>query len=278
MEQYAHPLYQSAVDVHDDRKFSVIPPGVNTRIFTPQDHEDDEAIYRDITAKLQHRTKPCIIVSSRFDEKKNHLGVVKAYALSQELQAKANLGIFIRGIEDPFSELERLAQADQKILRPILEIIEQQHLKQKVFFLNIRSQQELAATYRYFAKRGAVFALTAFYEPFGLAPIEAAACGLAVVATQNGGPAEIFEDGSGILVDPFDPHHIAEGLLKGINACSYYANLGKQRVKTRYTWEKTAAAYLAIIKEGMTHQYAQTFPLPPLNAREQILHYLHTRP
>ena len=68
-----------------------------------------------------------------------------------------------------------------------------------VHFLNIRSQAELAATYRYFAARGSVFALTSFYEPFGLAPIEAAAAGLAPVATNNGGPTEIFADGSVVL-------------------------------------------------------------------------------
>ena len=276
MEQYSHPLYQRAVDVQDDAKFSVIPPGVNTRIFTTRDGEDDEAIYQIINAKTRGCTKPCVIVSSRFDEKKNHLGAVKAYALSQELQEKAKLGIFIRGIDDPFSELDRLPKKDQKILRPILEIIEQNNLKKNVFFLNIKSQKELAATYRYFAKLGSVFALTAFYEPFGLAPIEAAACGLAVAATQNGGPSEIFEDGSGILVNPFDPNNIAEGFLQGIHHYAQYSKLGEQRVKTKYTWEKTAAAYLSVIKEGVKQHYTQGFALPELDGKTQILEYLNT--
>ena len=278
MEQYAHPLYQGAVDVHDDSKFAVIPPGVNTRIFTTQSGADDEAIHHKIAVKLQgYRTKPCVVVSSRFDEKKNHLGAVKAYALSKDLQDRANLGIFIRGIDDPFSELERLPEKEQKIMRPLLAIIEQHQLKDKVFFLNIKSQKELASTYRYFAKLGSVFTLTAFYEPFGLAPIEAAACGLAVVATKNGGPSEIFEDGSGILIDPFDPEDMARGFLKGINEAEKYARLGEQRVKTTYTWENTAKSYLNVIEAGTQATHESGFALPALEDKERLLTYLATR-
>ncbi|GAK60559.1 sucrose-phosphate synthase [Candidatus Vecturithrix granuli] len=278
MEQYAHPLYQGAVDVKDDAKFAVIPPGVNTRIFTTRPAADDETIHRKIADKLcTYETKPCVVVSSRFDEKKNHLGAVKAYALSKELQDKANLGIFIRGIDDPFSELERLPKKDQKIMRPLLAIIEQQQLKDKVFFLNIQSQKELASTYRYFAKLGSVFTLTAFYEPFGLAPIEAAACGLAVAATKNGGPSEIFEDGSGILVDPFDPKDMARGFLKGIDEAATYARLGEQRVKTTYTWENTAKSYLKIIAAGAQTTHTSGFVLPALEDHERLLTYLATR-
>ena len=278
MEQYAHPLYQGAVNVNDDAKFAVIPPGVNMRIFTTRAAADDEAIHRKIADRLRaYATKPCVVVSSRFDEKKNHLGAVKAYALSKELQDKANLGIFIRGIEDPFSELARLPEKDQKIMRPLLELIEQHQLKNRVFFLNIQSQKELASTYRYFAQLGSVFTLTAFYEPFGLAPIEAAACGLAVVATKNGGPSEIFEDGSGILVDPFDPDDMARGFLRGIDAAARYARLGEQRVKTTYTWDNTAKAYLKVIAAGTQAAHTSGFALPALEDKERLLTYLATR-
>jgi len=277
MEQYAHPLYQGAVAVNDDRKLAVIPPGVNTRIFTTQDREGDEAIYRKLEAKIQGKPKPWIIVSSRLDEKKNHLGAVKAYVLSKELQAKANLGIFIRGLDDPFAEIEHLPAKEQQILRPILDLITQHTLQANVGFFNIKSQPELATTYRYFARRGSIFTLTAFYEPFGLAPIEAAACGLAVVVTKNGGPSEIFADGSGILVDPFDAREIAKGLLEGIDRQQYYATLGELRVKAKYTWEKTTEGYLRVIEKGIQQHYDQDMITRELNAKERILSYLTNR-
>jgi sucrose-phosphate synthase len=273
-EQYSHPLYEGTVEINDDSKFSVIPPGVNTRIFTKQKGENDEKFYRIIDEKIKGYTKPHIIVSSRLDEKKNIKGVVNAYVLSKELQTKAYLSIFIRGIDDPYSDFNILPETEQRILRPILDIIEQNNLKDNIFFFNIKSQKELAATYRYFAGVGSVFALTAFYEPFGLALIEAAACGLSVVSTKNGGPLEIFKDNSGILVDPFDDINIAEGLLKALEKYHWFSKRGVQRVKTKYTWEKTAEAYLAVIKKGLKILHDGEFTIIGLNDSTRIKQYL----
>lgn len=44
MEQYTHPLYSGVVDVNDDAKFSVIPPGVNTRVFNIERGEMDREV------------------------------------------------------------------------------------------------------------------------------------------------------------------------------------------------------------------------------------------
>ncbi|MFQ5949431.1 MAG: glycosyltransferase [Nitrospiria bacterium] len=273
-EQYSHYLYKGAVDVNENSKFSVIPPGVNTRIFNTEKNAYDRKIHRGIDEKIGRNKKPCIIVSSRLDKKKNMIGVVKAYALSKELQTKAYLSIFVRGLDDPYSEVDGLPEAEQGILQPILEMIDQKKLKEKVFFLNVKSQEELAATYKYFAGLGSVFALTAFYEPFGLAPIEAAACGLSVVATKNGGPSEIFEDGSGILVDPFDIKEISEGLLKGVAGYDHFSARGVQRIKAKYTWDKTAEAYRAVIHQCAKEPHDRELTISALNASEHIAQYL----
>ncbi len=276
-EQYSHPLYAGAVDVDDEKKFSVIPPGVNTQIFSTRPGPVDEIIARRFAPLLNDDAMPYIVLASRFEEKKNHLGVVSAYVHSPILQKKARLAIFIRGIGDPYAGIEDQPEDTRRVLEPMLAMIEQAGLRERMRFLHVDSQEELAAAYRYFAGRGSVFALTAFYEPFGLAPIEAAACGLAVVATKNGGPSDIFEDGSGILIDPEDGESIAAGLLKSLDEHAHYARLGCQRVKSKYTWGKTAEAYLAII-----HHYAgmpcnRNFTLPELQAPERILRYLEQK-
>jgi len=274
LEQYAHPLYQNAIDVGDDARFSVIPPGVNTSVFNSETCAADDEVHHDIQRRTAGSTKPCIIVSSRLDEKKNIIGVVNAYTRSVELQRSARLGIFIRGVDDPFEEIDRLPPSEQHTLRPILTEIHRAGLRDQVFFLNVQSQVELAATYRYFAKLGSVFALTAFYEPFGLGPIEAAACGLAVVATRNGGPSAIFADGAGVLVDPFDDQSIAEGLLDGIVAAKRYAAIGQRRVGERYVWEKTAKAYLDVITEGANRPSSVTPITGALDTTERLRRYL----
>jgi glycosyltransferase involved in cell wall biosynthesis len=51
-------------------------------------------------------------------------------------------------------------------------------------------------------------------EPFGLATLEALACGRPVVATRNGGPPEFVPPGAGVLVDPENEDEIAGALWK----------------------------------------------------------------
>lgn len=273
-EQYGHPLYAGAVNVSDASRFSVIPPGVNTRVFSDKKVAADKEVEIKLNARLSNPDQPQLLVSSRIDEKKNILGTVAAYAGSPELQEKAGLVICVRGIDDPFEEIGRLSAAEQEVLKPILDVISGSDLRSKVAFLNIGSQAELAATYRYFANRKSVFVLTAIYEPFGLAPIEAAACGLACVATRNGGPSEIFADGSGILVDPFDHDDIAAGMLRALADYDSLAERSASRVREKYTWDQTATGYISVIQDGLDSRQSNPATVPNLDAGSLIEEYL----
>jgi sucrose-phosphate synthase len=249
-EQYAHPLYAGAVDVDAPHTFKLQSPGVNTTVFNTDAQTGDNAIEQALAERLgEGRDDPHVLVSSRLDEKKNIIGVVEAFARSEALRAKARLAIFVRGVDDPFADIGHLPTAERAVLRPILDRLEDAGLRQRTIFLNVHSQKELAATYRRLATRGSVFALTAFYEPFGLAPIEAAACGLACAATQNGGPSEIFADGSGVLVDPFDADDIARGLVDALDRHEELSAKARIRVARNYTWKQTAQGYLDAIAD-----------------------------
>jgi sucrose-phosphate synthase len=273
-EQYSHPLYEGAVDVEAPNKFSVIPPGVNGRIFTTDTGDIDRTLADGLLKKIVSAERPVVVVSNRLDEKKNTIGVVEAFAASETLRQGALLLLCFRGIDDPFADVGRLNMAEQNVLRPILETIQQHGLRENVLFLNVPSQRALAATYRAVAAGGGVFALTAFYEPFGLAPIEAAACGLACVVTCNGGPSEIFVDGSGILVDPSKPDDIARGLETALRRQAELSERARNRVLSTYTWEKTADRYISAIEECLVGPRPAVQDIPPLDASERIEHYL----
>lgn len=273
-QQYAHPLYAGAVDVDDDQKFSVIPPGVNMSIFSTERAADEAILAPDVMARIEAVDLPVVVVSNRLDEKKNTLGVVEAFVRSEPLRNRARLALCVRGMDDPFQELDTLNEAEQQVLRPILESIEQNGLKEQVLFLNIPSQRALAAAYRAVARGGGVFALTAFYEPFGLAPIEAAACGLACVATRNGGPSEIFADGSGILVDPSDSDDIARGLNEALDRQAELAVLARKRVLSTYTWNKTADAYAGAIEQILKAGRVSDTAVPALDGKTRLAAYL----
>lgn len=273
-QQYSHPLYAGTVDVEDDKKFAVIPPGVNMSIFSTDRAADEATLAPEVTQRVEALDVPVVVVSNRLDEKKNTLGVVEAFARSAQLRDRARLALCVRGMDDPFRELDTLDEAEQQVLRPILDTIEQNALKERVLFLNIPSQRALAATYRAVARGGGVFALTAFYEPFGLAPIEAAACGLACVATRNGGPSEIFADGSGILVDPSDSDDIARGLNEALDRQNELATLARKRVLSTYTWGRTADAYAGVIETILQKDRAPEVAVPALEGEARLAAYL----
>jgi sucrose-phosphate synthase len=255
MEQYAHPAYHGAIDPTDEARFVIIPPGVNLEIFSPNPGPIDrvvqarieEAVERDILERRQEL--PMVLASSRLDEKKNHMGLVRAFGCSPELRDRANLAIVIRGLDDPLRQWSTLSEDEAAIMSQITEHITQHELSGLVTAFPLNSQGELAAAYRVLAARQSVFALTALYEPFGLAPLEAMSCGLPAVVTQNGGPSESLVEGGqefGILVDPADPNDIARGLLRILESTETWMRFqaaGTERVLSRYTWDRTAEGY-----------------------------------
>jgi sucrose-phosphate synthase len=164
---------------------------------------------------------------------------------------------------------------EQAVLAPIREVVQEKDLWGKIsaFGLSDWGQEALAAAYRYMAKRRSVFALTSLYEPFGLAPLEAAAAGLPVVATQNGGPSESLGEGDkeyGVLIDPENPADIAQGLERLIcdeKEWEHFAEVAQQRVLESYTWEATAENYLSLIEQIVsspgTRRRAELLPIHP---------------
>jgi sucrose-phosphate synthase len=240
-------------------KFAVIPPGVNLDIFdadrkAPIEDRIAERIIRMLGRDIpgNRRELPVVICSSRLDRKKNHLGLIKAWAVSRELRRTANLAIVTRGVSNPLESWEKDFQGEERsVFAEIVGQIEDSLLRGCVSAFDLNSQEELAACYRYLSrnKRG-IFALSSIYEPFGLAPLEAMAAGLPAVVTRNGGPKEILRDEGGVygvLVDPEDPEDIARGLLELIQDETRRQDVqmhGRQRVLDRYTWRRTAQGYL----------------------------------
>ncbi|MFO7882156.1 MAG: glycosyltransferase [Kosmotogaceae bacterium] len=260
-QQYAHEMYNDWVDVHDDNKFAVISPGVNTQIFNSKTRYTDNKIKDKIQNTINKYGTPdrvgmpLIVASSRLEPKKNHIGLLNAYIASKKLKEKSNLVIVVRSLENPYKEYTKKPEPERKVLGQLIDLINKEKLQNRVFFLNITNQKELSALYRIASRRNSVFAITTLYEPFGLAPIEAMACGLPVVATKNGGPSEILRENGeeyGELVDPQNIEDIKRGLERVLFGNQDYKALQKKsirRVREKYTWEITAERYLEEIQK-----------------------------
>jgi D-inositol-3-phosphate glycosyltransferase len=88
-------------------------------------------------------------------------------------------------------------------------------------------------------------ACTPWYEPFGIVPLEAMACGKPVVATAVGGIRDtVVDDVTGRLVPPKDPGALAEAitpLLLDRRWREALGRAGRERARARYTWDRVAA-------------------------------------
>lgn len=88
-----------------------------------------------------------------------------------------------------------------------------------------------------------------WYEPFGIVPLEAMACGIPVVASAVGGLVDTVVDGvTGIHVPPRRPDRVAEALRHlladpALRACLGAA--GVKRARARFSWARVADATLA---------------------------------
>lgn len=93
----------------------------------------------------------------------------------------------------------------------------------------------------------------AWYEPFGLVPLEAMGCGVSVVASAVGGYLDTIVDGStGVHVPPRRPDRLAatlRELLEDPFRRDGYGIAGLDRVRSRYTWERIAGDLLGVYHE-----------------------------
>lgn len=101
------------------------------------------------------------------------------------------------------------------------------------------SDEELAEAYRW----GEIFIHSSWFEGFGLPPLEAQACGLAVVSTDSGGVREFLRDGTNsFLVPPREPRTFArkiEQMIEDFHSRTRFIDSGLQTCR-EFTWDRIA--------------------------------------
>lgn len=217
-------------------------------IFAPRVQHEDPPIWRSIFKFLRNPRKPVILAMSRPDAKKNITTLVKAYGSNKALREVANL-VLIMGNREI---IDSMAPGSVKVMDAVLKLIDAYDLYGSVAYPKKHTQDDISDIYLLPAATRGVFVNIALQEPFGLTLIEAAAHGVPIVATTNGGPVDIVHTlKNGILVDPTDADAVADALLKLLtNPTTWeeYASSGVTNINA-YSWTSHCIKCLNAVEE-----------------------------
>lgn len=219
----------------DPAKISIVPCGFNPHEFRPID--------RQIARKALGLTAGdfTVLQLGRIVPRKGIDNVIRA--VGQLKQAGRNVRLLIVGGEktgilpSTCPELTRLA-----------EVAAEAQVNDQVTFVGGKSRPELPVYYA----AADVFVTTPWYEPFGITPLEAMACGVPVIGANVGGIKFTVLDGkTGYLVSPNDPAGLAER-ISGLQADPELRDLlGKQAIAhvKQFTWNAIVARLTTVYQE-----------------------------
>jgi sucrose-phosphate synthase len=258
-------------DYYNPDSMAVIAPGTDLKLFYPPARGVQEyAFARALEHFLRQPEKPFVLLLSRPDKRKNIPAVIESYGTSAELQEVANL-VIVAGNRDDIREMDSGAQ---EVLKEALLLIDFYDLYGKVALPKHHRATEVPEIYRLAAAHGGVFLNPALTEPFGLTLLEAAASGLPVVATENGGPVDIIGNcRNGLLVDPLDRTAIAAALLRLLRDSDEWhscADNGVHNVRRLYSWPSHAETYLQRIRPLLGQR--RVLPVKAIGRRPMLYH------
>lgn len=230
----------------DPRKITIIPCGFDPAEFKPI----NKTIAR--LALGLPLTERIVLQLGRLVPRKGVDTVIRGFArLHKKHQLPARLLVVGGETEEPdpaltpeIGRLQALAAAEG--------------VAEAVTFVGRRNRETL----NYYYSAADVFVTAPWYEPFGITPVEAMACGTPVIGTNVGGVKFTVRDGeTGYLIPANDPQALAERLAylyKHPELLELFSRHAVKRANDLFTWQKVAedmaAAYEATLVTGQSPQ------------------------
>jgi D-inositol-3-phosphate glycosyltransferase len=222
----------------DASKVSVIPPGVDLTHFRPISQRQSREY-------LGYGEEKNILFVGRLEPLKGLDVLIRAIA---KLKCPSCVTLNVVGGDDNSEEKARLQS-----LAESLDITE------SVRFIGSVTQDDLPVHY----SAADVCVMPSYYESFGLAALEAAACGRPVVASQVGGLPTIVQNGStGFLVPPSHSDVMAERLGTLLNDDMLRSRMGTaaRTHAESLSWDRSTDLILARYRELVPAQTASVVP------------------
>ena len=204
---------------------SVVPCGVDLELFSAAGPPED-----------RDPSTPRIVVLSRIVERKGIGDVVAALAEVPGAELVITGG-------PPLGQLD----ADQEIRR-LRRLADEAGVTDRVTFRGRLERAQVPSLLR----SADVVVSVPWYEPFGIVPLEAMACGRPVVVSAVGGMIDSVVHGvTGLHVPPQNPERLAEALRLVLSDDQLRHSLGVQgrlRAETRYGWLRVAQSTLQVYR------------------------------
>jgi glycosyltransferase involved in cell wall biosynthesis len=209
-------------------RVSIVPCGVDTDVFTP----DGPVAPRSERKRL--------LVLGRLVERKGQDDAVRA------LRAVPDAELVVVG--GPAADR---IDADPEVRR-LRAIAAEAGVADRLVFAGSVARDDVPA----WVRSADVVLAVPWYEPFGITPLEAMACGRPVVATAVGGLQDSVADGvTGDLVPPRDPERLGQvlaALLADDARRDAYGRAGVQRARERYRWSRVVADTESVYRQVRT--------------------------
>jgi len=204
-----------------NRKISVIHVGVDIELFKPVSSGEKYLI------KGEYR----ILTTARLHKYKGLTYLIEAMKIIKEEIPQAHLYILGKGHEE----------------LTLRDLVKKLKLGNAVTFLTTSiPNHEMPSLYA----ECDVYAQPSLIEPYGIAVLEAMACGKPVVGTKVGGMRDTISEGeTGFLVDPRDPQTLAKRIIKlsDQKLCKEIGMNARKKVLEKFDWRFIASKYLEII-------------------------------
>ena len=203
----------------DRRRISVVPCGVDLSLFAP----DGPALERKPGSRR-------LVTIGRLVERKGVGNVIAALAELPDTELIVAGGPHPDGL------------ASDPDVRRLRRVAYDAGVEERVTFTGRFDRARVPALLR---SADAVVCVP-WYEPFGIVPLEAMACGVPVVASAVGGMIDTVVDGvTGIHVPPRESDVLAAALRRLLDRPSLRRRLGRagaERARRRYGWDGVARA------------------------------------
>ncbi len=247
-EQYARYGRFSSENVE------IIPPGVDLNRFHSIDlksKDEEKQLNQLFKPFLRDLNLPPLLAISRAVRRKNIPALIETYGRSSILQQRHNL-ILILGCREDSRQLEK---QQREVFQQVFELVDKYNLYGKVAYPKQHKREQIPLVYRWAACRKGLFVNPALTEPFGLTLLEASACGLPMVTTDDGGPRDILSRcENGLLVDVTDIEAFRDGLeTAGANPTLWktWSNNGVEGVSRHFSWDAHVCNYLAKMQKRL---------------------------